>query len=621
MNKKRVFIKVLLPIILIFILGFAGMMVGNVIAENNSYGKIQNEISTKRVIANTTGFIDRLVFRIRGCKTVHKLNDATAMQCPSEKVSKLKVKEDKLFYITDVGANLQIRANDVWELGYTGSGVTVAILDSGIDLDNSELVDSIVGGEGFGYPTYEDDHGHGTHVAGIITANGVDEYAKGVAPDAKVWIAKVCDYEGYCYESDIIAAIEYIVDNNIAEIISMSLGGDGTSGVDCDEDYVAEKVNWAVDKGVTVVAAAGNAGGFVSTPACASKAIAVGAVDKYNDLRADWSGTGLALDIMAPGVSIYSTISYYGADGYDSWSGTSMATPHISAAVALLKQVNPSLTDAQIKDALYKTAKDLGTPGWDRYYGWGRVDILAAVNNYINQTVPEEPEPPVPPEPEPPEPTECTADYQCPADGWFDNGRTQWLSSGQCTEKEQKEQEYRNYYCNSTSKTCQYLITQTRWTDTNRARNKIDSTPCNDGNSCKSNDACSSGVCTGTPITGCINSDGCCPTGCTSTTDSDCSATTKCWSGSNKYLDIGMGIEQASKFCRCASGTYGFSFYDMDITQERIYQYVDARNNENWAVIQKPSMFPDFPMYDIAIYEVRCKNSIAYLTNKDYYSK
>lgn len=324
-------------------------------------------------------------FKIKGCEIIHELKDATALKCPKNIISSLKVREDQVFQIMDMEANVQINADDVWALGYKGEGVIVAVLDTGIDTDHPELAGSIAGGQGFGYAAYEDDNGHGTHVSGIITADGVggtpSGFAKGAAPDAKVWMAKVCDASGSCYYSDIAAAIEYVVNNSIAKIMSISLGGGGTSGANCDDDYLAQKVNWAVDNGVTVVAAAGNTSGKVSSPGCASKAIAVGAVNK-SDIRASFSGTGSALDIIAPGVSIYSSI----VGGYASWSGTSMATPHISAVAALLRQANPALTDNQIKDALYKTAKDLGTIGWDKYYGWGRVDVLAAVNYVITPT-------------------------------------------------------------------------------------------------------------------------------------------------------------------------------------------------------------------------------------------
>lgn len=334
-----------------------------------------------RVIKPGASILDKIIYKIKGCEIIHELNDAVALKCPSG-ITIDGAFEDNILHIMDLQADKQINADDVWELGYDGSGVTVAVLDTGVDTDNQELKDSIFGGKGFGYGTYEDDNGHGTHVSGIITANGVVTNAKGVAPGAKIWMAKVCDSGGSCYTSDIASAIEYVVNENIAKIISISLGGGGTSRENCDSDYLASKVNWAVSNGVTVVAAAGNTAGKVSSPACASKAIAVGAVDK-NDVRASFSGTGSALDIMAPGVSIYSSLPN---NNYASWSGTSMATPHVAATVALMRQVNSELTDNQIKEALYKTTKDLGAVGWDKYYGWGRVDALASVNYILGVT-------------------------------------------------------------------------------------------------------------------------------------------------------------------------------------------------------------------------------------------
>jgi len=330
-----------------------------------------------RLIAPETSLVKKIEYRLKGCKIIHELKDATALSCPSE----VKIEgafEDKVYHIMDLSSDQQINANNVWNLGYTGKNVIVAILDTGIDYNHPELKSSFGGCKSFVSYAQDcfDDHGHGTHVSGIITADGIDNNAKGVAPDAKVWMAKVCDSSGSCYVSDIAAAIEYIVENKIAKVINISLGGGGTNKSNCDQDYLAQKVNWAVVNGMTVIAAAGNTPGIVSSPACASKAIAVGAVNK-SDKRATFSGTGLALDIMAPGVSIYSTLPN---NSYASWSGTSMATPHVSATVALLLEKNSSLTDSQIKEALYKTAKDLGKAGWDKFYGFGRVDALGAIN-------------------------------------------------------------------------------------------------------------------------------------------------------------------------------------------------------------------------------------------------
>jgi len=535
-----------------------------------------------RLIVPSTSFLDKIHYRLKGCKIIHELNDATALSCPTE----IEIKnafEDGVYHIMDLEADAQINADDVWALGYKGSGVTVAVLDTGIDTDHPELVSSIAGGKGFGYAGYEDDHGHGTHVSGIITADGVggspQGFAKGVAPDTQVWMAKVCDASGSCYTSDIAAAIEYVVNNNIAKIMSISLGGGGTSGANCDTDYLAQKVNWAVNNGVTVVAAAGNTSGKVSSPGCASKAIAVGAVNK-SDVRASWSGTGLALDIMAPGVSIYSSV----IGGYATWSGTSMATPHISAVVALLKQVNSALTDAEIKDALYKTAKDLGTAGWDKYYGWGRVDALAAVN-YVK-----------PPEPE------CTVDADCdPRDNWYNIGSSYTCCNGNqvCT---CQDQEYRDYYCSGG--TCIYNVTGSQ-TVTSKC------TICNDNNECTTDScdatlkACSyTNVADNTPCTNGVCCSGTCTIGIT-----QCPTAVKCWSADYQYLY--RNSDQASKFCKCASGIYGYKNYNYTWSRKTVYYYLDIGDNENWDVTSRSSYLP--------VYQVTCTNSNVYPTNQDYW--
>lgn len=335
-----------------------------------------------RWIAHTTDEKDIADFQAKGCRVVHRLEDATAIACPPGVEKRLaRIEEDRVFYIMDIAADIQINADDVWTLGYDGTGVRVAVLDTGVDTDHPELQGHIAGGMSFvsGVTGYEDDNGHGTHVTGIITATGSpDSTARGVAPGAEIWMGKVCNAQGSCYTTDIARAIEYVSSHQTetGRVMSISIGGGGTTLPNCDRDYLAQKVNAAVGKGVTVVAAAGNNGRSVTSPGCASKAIAVGAVDG-NDVLAYFSGRGLALDIVAPGVSIYSTIP---GDSYARYSGTSMATPHVTGTIALMLDRNPGLTDSMIKDKLYKTAKDLGTKGWDRLYGNGRVDALAAVN-------------------------------------------------------------------------------------------------------------------------------------------------------------------------------------------------------------------------------------------------
>ncbi|NOQ55671.1 MAG: S8 family serine peptidase [Nanohaloarchaea archaeon] len=355
--------------------------------------------SPGRVIAQTTSDIDKLIFRLKGCKILHELQDETVLRCPPGVALGLKdVRDDRIFNIVDLEADIQIGADSVWAQGIFGTGVNVAVLDTGVDIDHPELDGSIISCETLVLgTTCDDDHGHGTHVSGIITADGVDADAKGVAPDAGIYMYKVCGADGSCYESDMIAAMEAAVLTD-AKVMSISIGGGNFAGDNCDSDPLAAKVNWVVSHGITVVVASGNDRFYVSSPACASGAIAVGAVDKSDSL-AYFSNFGPSLDIVAPGVNIYSSL----IDGYASWSGTSMSTPHVSGVVALMLDANPGLTIDDIKTALYETADPIdsasicygvvgrrganywiGTvPCTSDNYGAGLVDAYGAINYFI----------------------------------------------------------------------------------------------------------------------------------------------------------------------------------------------------------------------------------------------
>ena len=166
-----------------------------------------------------------------------------------------------------------------------------------------------------------------------------------------------------------------------ADAISMSLGTSQpyTYKRFCDGVLpdLTNAIKYAVDRGVIVVSAAGNSGNSgVSIPGCISYSTTVGAVNKYDKI-ASFSGKGNAVDISTPGVSLYS--SWLGSD-YKTASGTSMATPVTTGTVALIKVAHPGYTVAQVQDALFKTAKDLGKTGKDTSYGYGRVDAYGAVN-------------------------------------------------------------------------------------------------------------------------------------------------------------------------------------------------------------------------------------------------
>ncbi len=254
--------------------------------------------------------------------------------------------------------------------GVCGTNVRVAVIDTGIDQNHPDL--NVYGGYDFVNNDNNpyDDHGHGTHVAGTIAAldNDLTGSLVGVAPCVRLYAVKVLSASGSGTSSAIAAGLEWAADNGM-HIASLSLGSSSPSSV------IQQAGQYAASRGVLLVAASGNDNGPVGYPAAFSEFMAVGATDS-SDRRASFSNYGSQLEIAAPGVSIRST---YPGNTYRSLSGTSMATPHVSAVAALVKSANPSLTAGQIRQILRNTAEDLGSAGWDQYFGYGLVDAQAAV--------------------------------------------------------------------------------------------------------------------------------------------------------------------------------------------------------------------------------------------------
>lgn len=330
-----------------------------------------------------------------GCEIVKSVKKVklTALRCSVESASASKLPEDLRVFALDTMANKQIRADLVQNSGNKGAESKVVVLDSGIDYNHPELSSSYLGGKDFVNNDFDpkDDNGHGTHVAGIITSDGLTSRSKGVAPDAGIIAGKVLDEEGAGFFSDVIEGIYWAIDGEDgiygngddfnADVISMSLGTGAPylyKGF-CDSVYPAltNAIKYAKDRGVLVVIASGNSGSAgVSLPGCISYSTTVGAVDFKNKI-ASFSGRGTSVDIVAPGVGIFST---WLSGGYATASGTSMATPMISGAVALIKAQHSGWDAGKVEDALFKTAKDLGKSGKDNSYGWGRVDAYSAVN-------------------------------------------------------------------------------------------------------------------------------------------------------------------------------------------------------------------------------------------------
>jgi len=264
-------------------------------------------------------------------------------------------------------------------IGNTGQGIKVAILDTGIDKDHEDLSKNFKGGYNFvdNNTDLTDLNGHGTHVAGIIAAVDNDIGTVGVAPDAHIYSVKVLDYAATGTASDMVAGIEWTVENNM-QIINMSLGSD------TDSISFRRSVENAYNSGILIVAAAGNNGNMMGNgdsmdyPAKYKGTISVGATD-INDKRAKFSSTGPLLEISAPGVDIPSTLP---GNKYGTLSGTSMASPHVTGVGALIMKANPGMSNVQVRIRLQITTQNIaknGVKGKD-WYGYGLVDAVKAVS-------------------------------------------------------------------------------------------------------------------------------------------------------------------------------------------------------------------------------------------------
>ncbi|MEV7617765.1 S8 family serine peptidase [Streptomyces sp. NPDC089799] len=298
----------------------------------------------------------------------------------------------------------QIGADKAWAAGYDGTGVKIAVLDTGIDSTHPDLAGGKVAAEkNFSASADAKDHyGHGTHVASIAAGTGAKSGGKfkGVAPGAKLLNGKVLDDSGFGDDSGILAGMEWAVAQG-AQVVNLSLGGPDSPGVDPLEAAVNKL---SADKGVLFAIAAGNEGeagpGTIGSPGSADAALTVGAVDDA-DVLAPFSSTGprtgdgaIKPDVTAPGVDLTAAAApgsvlerRFGQNppGYLTLSGTSMATPHAAGAAALLKQQHPKWTGAQLKGALVGSAKPGAYSPFQQ--GSGRI----AVDNAIRQSVIAEP--------------------------------------------------------------------------------------------------------------------------------------------------------------------------------------------------------------------------------------
>ena len=337
----------------------------------------------------------------------------------------------------------KVNADDVWALGYTGLGVVVAIIDSGVNYHHTDIANNMWNG-GTEYPNHGwdfvnndndpmDDEGHGTHCAGIISSAGTNGKQCGIAKDAKIMALKVLDNEGHGQKARSWAAIQFAVSHG-ADILSLSLGSDGSGGL-WDERIVMENVLLC---GVVASVAAGNVGntyendqlkypvpfnigspgncpspwqhpdqvqagghtavvtvGAITTdderssfssfgPVTWAQGEGIGPYNEYPWIEDDPNSIGLIKpDISAPGTDIIS-LDYTSNNGYTTMSGTSQATPCVAGVMALMLEADPTLTPREIDSIIETTAIPMeGQISKNNFYGSGRIDALQAINQII----------------------------------------------------------------------------------------------------------------------------------------------------------------------------------------------------------------------------------------------
>jgi minor extracellular protease Epr len=334
---------------------------------------------TENVIIVFKDHIDKIAITNVNGEFIEQLDNfsVAAVEMPASGIPLLEKNEEILSVEPDqrIQINGQIedwgieavKANLSWQSSYTGKGIKIAVLDTGIST-HEDL--EIAGGVSMTSYTnvYKDDNGHGTHVAGIIGAKNNGYGSVGVAPDANLYAVKVLDKSGAGYLSDILAGIDWAITNKM-DIINLSLGVTG------DSRALRKAIENAEKNGILVVASAGNSGredgsgDSIEYPARYDSVIGVGAIDQEH-LRASFSATGSTMDVTAPGVKILST---YLNNQYAIMSGTSMSTPYVAGILALWKQQNPTYTHHQLREKLTASSIDLGITGKDSYYGYGLV--------------------------------------------------------------------------------------------------------------------------------------------------------------------------------------------------------------------------------------------------------
>ena len=372
--------------------------------------------ATRRQLAE---FLDRHQVQVeRELWLVHGL----AISAPAKVIARLAQHPDiaaihlnRTYLVTKVepldfplpGWNLEpIGAQDLWDLGFRGEGIVVAVLDSGVELDHPDLRDRWRGSpdnpdSGWfdpftlselprDLPSLAEDFGHGTAVTGIVVAGDQSGHDLGVAPEAQWIAARIFDENSQSSDAIIVDTLQWVMDPDgdgngfdAADIVNASWGLAATD--ECLPVF-RSAVQELKNNGIAMVAAAGNSGpdDFTSeSPANYPEVLAVGATDQ-TDLITEFSSRGPSAcddpvypDLVAPGIGL-TTSNAFGASDYITVAGTSFSAPQVTGVLALLMEAFPDAGIAPLETALRNAAVDLGTPGADNTYGYGRLDALAA---------------------------------------------------------------------------------------------------------------------------------------------------------------------------------------------------------------------------------------------------
>ena len=267
----------------------------------------------------------------------------------------------------------KIEAPAGWDITKGLNTTTIAVLDTGVNINHPDLKNKLVPGWNVvdNNTDLTDLNGHGTMMMGIAGAQTNNALGiAGVGIEPKIMMVRICNNaDGWAYYSDMAEAIIYAADKGV-KVESISFGGSGASST------VQTAIDYAYSKGTFVTASAGNSGSNApSYPAACNHVVAVGATDS-NDQKASWSNWGSWVDVTAPGVAIQTTTS---GGGYSTCSGTSPATPHVAGIAALLLARDGNLSPDKLENTIEQNSNDLGSAGKDDIFGWGRINLRRAV--------------------------------------------------------------------------------------------------------------------------------------------------------------------------------------------------------------------------------------------------